>query len=72
MDIFEIIMLVYIVWSLYAGWQIMSGRLQIAWCEQSGIPNKILKLGLSFCIGLVVGAFYAVYLIGKLVFMFAK
>lgn len=68
MGVFEIIIIAYTIWAWFAGWKFITGR--IAWCEQSGIPNKVVKLSLSIAVGYIIGAFYLVYLIFKLVFAF--
>ena len=70
MGTLEIIMILYTFWALYSGWKFITGR--IAWCEQGGVPNKIVKVGLSIVAGYIIGAFYLIYLIFKLIFSFAK
>jgi len=70
MGAFEIIMILYVFWAWFAGWKFLTGR--IAWCEQPGVPNKIVKAILSIIVGYVIGAFYLIYWIFKLIFRFGS
>jgi len=54
-----IFILVYVVISLFVGWKIMSGR--IAWCEERGVPNKIVKIILSLIVGSILWIFFVVF-----------
>ena len=58
---FYIFLLVYAGWAVYSGLRVMKGR--IAWCEEPGLPNKVVKVILSFLIGSVIGAFYLIFIV---------
>jgi len=53
-----IISIIYGVISFFIGWKIMKGR--IKWCEQEGLPNKMVKVVLSMIIGFTLTAFVIV------------
>jgi len=61
-----VIILLYAVWALYAGLRVMKGR--IPWCEEPKLPNRVVKIVVSFLIGSAIGAFYLVFLIFMLLF----
>ena len=61
-----LILLIYGVWAYYSGWKWVSGR--YAFLEKDGIQYKILKAIVSLCVGYVIGAFYLLYMILKLIF----
>lgn len=63
-----LLLLVYVVWSTYAGWKFISGRFE--WLERDETVNKVVKGIVAFVIGQFIGAFYLIYLIMKLVFRF--
>lgn len=52
MIVFAIIYMGVMFW---IGWRFMNGR--IKWCEEEGVPNRIVKIILSFVIGNILGAF---------------
>jgi len=57
---------IYTIWAFYVGWRIMTGR--IAWLEDVGVLNRIVKTITSLAVGYVIGAFYGVFLVFKLAF----
>lgn len=62
----NIIFIIYALWAYYSGWKWISGR--FAFLEKEGVQYKILKAILGFCVGCVIGAFYLLYMVLKLVF----
>lgn len=63
-----ILLLVYIVWSTYAGWKVISGRVE--WLERNETVNRIVKALIALVLGQFIGAFYLIYLILKLMLHF--
>ncbi len=63
-----VLLLIYMVWSTYAGWRVLSGRSE--WLERDATLNKVVKVIVCFFVGQIIGAFYLIYLILKLVFRF--
>lgn len=63
-----LLLLIYMVWSTYAGWQVVSGRIE--WLERDATVNKVVKAIVCFGIGQLIGAFYLIYFILKLLFRF--
>ncbi len=66
----EILICIYVCWGIYSGFKVLSGR--IAWLDKKKPLNLIVKLILSFLLGIVIGAFYLIYLIFKILFSFWK
>ncbi len=62
----NIILIIYALWAYYSGWKWISGR--FAFLEKEDVQYKILKAILGFCVGCVIGAFYLLYMVLKLVF----
>lgn len=60
-----IIVVLYSIWAVYAGYQVLSGK--SAWLDDDAPLNKIVKIILSFLLGYVIGAFYFIYLIVRIV-----
>ena len=63
-----LIAIAYTGWAFYSGWKVLTGR--SAWLDSPELPNKITKIVLSVLLGWVIGAFYLIYLILKLLGLF--
>lgn len=61
-----VILLAYTLWAFYSGYKIVSGRSE--WLDQKKPASVICKLVASVLVGYVVGAFYLVALVVKLIF----
>ena len=59
-----LLVLAYAVWALYSGYRIMSGRSE--WLDRKSPLNMVVKFVLSYFVGGLVGGFYLVYLIFRL------
>lgn len=57
----EIIILAYVIWAFYSGWQFMTGRIE--YLDQKKIVPIIIKLLLSFAVGIFYGAIRFITLI---------
>lgn len=62
----NIIGAIYANWAYYSGWKWISGR--FASLEKEGIQYKVLKAVIGFCVGCVIGAYYLLYMVLKLIF----
>lgn len=62
--------IIYAAWAYYSGWKWINGR--FAFLEQEGKIYIILKAVIGFCVGCIIGAFYFIYWILRLVFHWAK
>ncbi len=62
----NIIGAIYAIWAYYSGWKWISGR--FAYLEKEGIQYKVLKAVIGFCVGCVIGAYYLLYMVLKLIF----
>lgn len=60
-----VFLLIYMVWSTYAGWKVLSGRSE--WLEKDATLNKVVKVIVCFFVGQIIGAFYLIYWIMNLV-----
>lgn len=60
-----IIVLIYSAWAIYSGFKVLTGR--SAWLDTKAPVNMIVKILLSVVVGYVIGAFYLIYLIFKLI-----
>ncbi len=54
----------YLLWSFYSGWKFLTGRSE--WLDSHELINRIAKIALSIAVGYIIGAFYAIYLLLKL------
>lgn len=63
-----IIVLIYSAWAIYSGFKVLTGR--SAWLDTKAPVNMIVKIALSVVVGYVIGVFYLIYLILKLIFHF--
>lgn len=61
-----VLILAYMAWSVYAGWKVLSGRSE--WLDRNAPLNKVVKFIVCFAVGQVIGTFYLIYLIFKLIF----
>lgn len=68
MDIVTILIIAYSAWAIYSGFKVLTGR--SAWLDTKAPVNMIVKILLSVVVGYVIGAFYLIYLILKLIFHF--
>lgn len=68
MDIVTILIIAYSAWAIYSGFKVLTGR--SAWLDTKAPINMIVKILLSVVVGYVIGAFYLIYLILKLIFHF--
>lgn len=62
----EILYYLYLIWALFAGWKFMNGR--INFLEQKGILYILLKVIVSWIVGLVLGLLLLILYIAKIVF----
>lgn len=60
-----VVSIIYCLWAFYAGYQFLSGR--SLWLDDDAILNRVVKLAASVAVGYVIGAFYLIYLIWKLI-----
>lgn len=60
-----VVSILYCLWAFYAGCQFLSGR--SLWLDDDAILNRVVKLAASVAVGYVIGAFYLIYLIWKLI-----
>mgnify|MGYP004638225675 CR=1 FL=1 len=67
-SVIAIIVVLYSAWAIYSGWKVITGR--SAWLDTKAPVNVIVKILLSVFIGYVIGVFYLIYLILKLIFHF--
>lgn len=62
----EILYYVYVIGSLFLGWKFMDGR--IAFLERKGIPYKVLKVIVSWIVGIALGLILLILYIAKFIF----
>lgn len=67
-SVVTIILIIYSIWAIYSGWKVISDR--SVWLDTKAPVNTIVKIILSIALGYVIGAFYLIYLILKLIFHF--
>lgn len=67
-SVIAIIVVIYSAWAIYSGWKVISGR--SAWLDTKAPLNTIVKIILSVALGYVIGVFYLIFLILKLMFHF--
>ena len=60
-----VLILIYEVWAVYSGYQVMSGRSE--WLEEAKPLNRIIKFSICWFVGNLVGAFYLFVAIVKLI-----
>lgn len=65
----EVLGFVYIIWAVYSGYKFMTGRNE--WLDTKAPINMIVKFIVSSLVGVVIGAFYLIYLILKAMNFFA-
>lgn len=63
--IIYVLAILYCAWAFYSGYQFLSGR--SLWLDDDALLNRAVKLIASIAIGYVIGAFYLVYFIWRLV-----
>ena len=59
----EVLGFVYIIWAVYSGYKFMTGRNE--WLDTKAPINMIVKFIVCSLVGVVIGAFYLIYLILK-------
>lgn len=60
-----ILILIYEVWAIFSGYRVISGRSE--WLDTSAPLNAIAKFAICFFVGNIIGAFYLLLLILKLI-----
>lgn len=60
-----VVSILYCLWAFYAGYKFLSGR--SLWLDDDAILNRVVKLAASVAVGYVIGAFYLIYRIWKLI-----
>lgn len=68
--VITLIVIAYSAWAVYSGWKFMQGR--VAYLEQPGVLNKILKALCAILVGYVVGVLQFIALIFKGLSFFTK
>lgn len=63
-----ILIIAYTAWAIYSGFKIVSGRSE--WLDRKEPINIIVKVLVCIVVGYIVGAFYLIYLILKLIGIF--
>lgn len=63
-----ILIIAYTAWAIYSGFKIVSGRSE--WLDRKEPINIIVKVLACIVVGYIVGAFYLIYLILKLIGIF--
>lgn len=56
-----LVYLAYLVWAVYSGYQVLSGRLE--WLDRRAPLNMVVKAVLSVVVGYVIAVFYLIYVI---------
>lgn len=67
-SVIAIIVVIYSAWAIYSGWKVLTGR--SAWLDTRAPVNVLVKILLSVALGYVIGVFYLIYLILKIIFHF--
>lgn len=67
-SVIAIIVIIYSAWAIYSGFKVLTGR--SAWLDTKAPVNMIVKIVLSVVVGYMIGVFYLIYLILKLIFHF--
>lgn len=67
-SVIAIIVIIYSAWAIYSGFKVLTGR--SAWLDTKAPVNMIVKIVLIVVVGYVIGVFYLIYLILKLIFHF--
>ncbi len=67
-NVIAIIVVIYSAWAIYSGWKVLTGR--SAWLDTRAPVNVLVKILLSVALGYVIGVFYLIYLILKIIFHF--
>lgn len=60
------LILAYTAWAIYSGYKIVSGRSE--WLDRRSPINMIVKAIVCIIVGYIVGVFYLIYLIIRLLF----
>lgn len=60
------LILAYTAWAIYSGYKIVSGRSE--WLDRRSPVNMIVKAIVCIIVGYIVGVFYLIYLIIRLLF----
>lgn len=63
-----ILIIAYTAWAIYSGFKIVTGRSE--WLDRKEPINIIVKVLVCIVVGYIVGAFYLIYLILKLIGIF--
>ncbi len=62
--------IVYTCWAVYSGYMFLSGRSE--WLDRRAPLNIAAKIVLSLVVGYVIGAFYFVYLVLRMLGLFSR
>ena len=60
------LILAYTVWAIYSGYKVVSGRSE--WLDRHSPLNAIVKAIICTVVCYVIGAFYLIYIIIRLLF----
>ena len=64
------LIIAYSLWAVFSGFRVLSGKVE--WLDRMEPVNLIVKIVLSIALGYVIGGFYLVYLVLKLIFHFGS
>lgn len=61
-----LLVLAYTIWAVYSGYKVVSGRSE--WLDKNSAVNRMVKAITCLLVGYIIGVFYLLYLIVRMLF----